>query len=254
MKNSMMYKELAIFYDSIYASKDYKKESIRIKALISKYKKSNGNSLLEVACGTGRHLQYLKKEFSCTAVDLNEGMLKIARKRVPEIKFKKGDMINFKLKRKFDIILCLFSSIGYVKTYKNLEKTLKNFSEHAKVGGVTIIEPWFTKAQYMVGAPHMTTYDGKDVKIARLSVSEAKNNVSIIDMYYLIAERNKRVKYFISREKLGMFEIKKTLRMMRSAGFDAKFLSRVSFDSKVPVSERGLFVGVKRPIKKLLIP
>ena len=234
-----MYKELARYYDLIYTWKDYKKETEKIKAIIRKYKRGNGNSLLEVACGTGKHLEYLRKDFSCTGLDLNNQMLKLARKRVSGIKFISGNMVTFKLDRKFDVITCLFSSIGYVKTYENLERTLKNFSKHLKLGGIVIIEPWFTNAEYKVGTPHMTVYQDKDIKIARANVSMAKNGVSILEMHYLIAEKGKDMKHFVSVEELGMFEISKTLQIMKTAGLDAKFVKGRAWD------RRGLLVGVK---------
>jgi ubiquinone/menaquinone biosynthesis C-methylase UbiE len=240
MKKLGMYEEPARYYDLIYSFKDYKKESERLKVIIRKYKRSKGNSLLEVACGTGKHLEYLKKDFSCTGLDLNEEMLRLARKRFHGIKFIRANMIDFQLDRNFDIITCLFSSIGYVKTYKNLEKTLKNFSKHLKVGGVVIIEPWFTKATYKLGSPHLKVYQDNDIKIVRAGVSNAKNGISISEMHYLVAERGKKVKYFVSTEELGMFETSKTLQLMKSAGFDTKFLKSISFDKR-----RGLFVGVK---------
>ncbi len=59
-----MYKGLAKYYDLIYNWKEYKKEEKKIKKLISKYKKSEGNDLLEAGCGTGRHLSFLKINFS----------------------------------------------------------------------------------------------------------------------------------------------------------------------------------------------
>ena len=110
MKKQVMYREYAKVYDLIYSGKDYKKEAKEIKDLIKKNKKSKGKNLLEVACGTGKHLEYLKKDFNCTGLDLNEGMVKIARKRLPKsVKLSKGNMINFNLNKEFDIVICLFS-------------------------------------------------------------------------------------------------------------------------------------------------
>lgn len=97
----------------------------RLKKLISRYKKSKGRDLLDVACGTGNHLKYLKNSFSCTGTDIDEEMLSIARKKVKGVVFKKADMTTLSLNKKFDVITCLFSSIGYVKTYANLRKRFK---------------------------------------------------------------------------------------------------------------------------------
>lgn len=240
MKNQILYKELGKYYDLIYSWKDYKKEAIQIKKLISKYKKSDGKELLEVACGTGNHLKYLQSSFSCIGVDINNGVLDIAKRNVKNVTFKKADMLTLNLKKKFDIILCLFSSIGYVKTYSNLRKTIHNFARHLKNGGVVVIEPWYTKATFKAGFPHMTTYKGKDTKIARLNVSKVKDNISIIDMHYLIAEKNKDVKHFVDRHKLGLFEINKTLKIMEEADLQTKFLK------KGLMKDRGIYVGIKK--------
>lgn len=124
-------------------------------------------------------------------------------------------MIHLDLEKTFDVIICLFSSIGYVKNYRNLDKTIENFSNHLKKGGVIIIEPWFTKSSYMTGLPTMTTYDGDDIKIARLCVSKKRGILSVMDMHYLIAEKDKTMKHFVERHELAMFEIDKMLNIMK---------------------------------------
>ena len=234
-----MYKEFADTYDLIYSFKDYKKEVKKIKKLIKKYKNTDGSELLDVACGTGEHLKNLKDSFICTGVDINEGILNVAKNKVKGATFKQADMINFDLNKQFDVILSLFSSIGYVKTYANLEKTIVNFANHLKQGGVVIIEPWFTKSTYWVGFPGMTTYDGDDIKIARLNTTKLENDLSVMEMHYLIVEKNKDVKYFVDKHELGLFDTDKTLEFMKKAGLKVEFLK----DGLM--KERGLYVGVK---------
>ena len=235
----IMYKELAKYYDLIYSWKDYKKETEKLNQLIKKYKNSDGNKLLDVACGTGNHLEYFKENFSCTGIDLNEEMIDIAKSNISDVTFNQADMIDFNLDDTFDVILCLFSSIGYVKTYENLEKTIGNFFNHLKSGGILIIEPWFTKSAYTVGLPSMTTYDGDDIKIARLNTTKVKNNLSVMEMHYLIVKKDKDVKHFVDRHELGFFEIDKFLEIMKNAGFKAEFLE----DGLM--QRRGLYIGKK---------
>jgi len=239
MKKQLLYKDSARYYDLIYSFKDYRKEALKIKKLIKRFKKSSGNELLEVACGTGKHLENLREDFKCVGVDINDSMLKIASQRLKDINFRKADMINMDLGKQFDVITCLFSSIGYVKTYENLHKTLENFARHLKTGGVVIIESWFTKKTYKVGTPHMTTYDVPDIKIARLNISSSEGNISVMDMHYLVAEKGKGVIHFSDRHELGMFEIDKTLVLMKKAGLDSKYLKDGLMKG------RGLLIGVK---------
>ena len=146
-----MYKDLAKYYDLLYSHLNYRKEAKLIEDLISKFKKSDGKDLLELGCGTGKHLKFIKNKFRCIGTDINLQMIEIAKKNVKGVKFQQADMTNLNLNRKFDVIISLFSSIGYVKTYENLEKTIKNISRHLKPGGFVIIEPWLTKAKFKIG-------------------------------------------------------------------------------------------------------
>lgn len=239
MKEQMLYRELAKYYDKIYHWKDYTIETTKIKELIKQHKTTSGNSLLEVGCGTGHHITHLQDTFQCTGVDLNEEILEVAREKLPNTEFIQANMITMDLGRRFDVITCLFSSIGYVKTYSNLKKTLENFSSHLHRGGVAIIEPWFTKDVYAVGRPSITVYEDDDLKIARVNVSEIDGDVSVMDMHYLIAERGKKIKHYIDRHELGLFEVDKTLEIMKGVGFNAEYLPDGLME------KRGLYIGKK---------
>ena len=76
--------------------------------------------------GTGHHLKYLRDRYSCTGVDISEELLDIAKKNVKGVAFERADMTKLKLGQKFDVITCLFSSIGYMKTYSKLRETPEN--------------------------------------------------------------------------------------------------------------------------------
>ena len=238
MKEQMLYRKLAKYYDKIYHWKDYTIETAKIKELIKQHKTTLGNKLLEVGCGTGHHIQHLQDTYQCTGIDINEEILEVAREKHPNTEFIQANMINFDLGRRFDVITCLFSAIGYVKTYANLEKTLNSFSNHLYSGGVAIIEPWFTKDVYSVGRPSITVFEDDDLKIARVTVSE-KDDISVMDMHYLIAERGKKVKHFVDRHELGLFEIDNTLEIMKGVGFDAMYLPDGLMEN------RGLYIGKK---------
>jgi ubiquinone/menaquinone biosynthesis C-methylase UbiE len=235
----IQYKTLAKYYDLVYHWKDYAKEVRMVRRIISRHKKFPGKELLDVGCGTGKHLSYLK-DFDRTGIDLNERMLNIARKNSPGARYVRANMTNFRLSNKFDVILCLFSAIGYARTYSNLERTVRNFSRHLKRGGVAIIEPWFTEETWHVGHMHFTTYDSNEIKVARLSYSGRKGNLSILNEHYLIAEQGKGIRHLQNLQYMGLFDLKRTLNMMKRAGMRAEFL-------KLGLSPgRGLLVGVKK--------
>ena len=58
-----MFSKTAQYYDIIYSFKDYQAETNRIVDIINREKRSIGNRLLDVACGTGLHMDYRSKHF-----------------------------------------------------------------------------------------------------------------------------------------------------------------------------------------------
>lgn len=235
----LQYGELAKYYDLIYDKKDYAKESRILLNLINRYKRSDGRSLLDVGCGTGKHIERLKGKFDCVGIDINEEMLEQARVKVKGVEFIRADMSDFDLGRKFDVVLCLFGAIGYVKTYSRLARTLQSFANHLKDGGVLIIEPWLTKAISRSGLVHLRTYDSPDLKIARVNITDVRGNISILDFRIIVAEKDGKVAYYRDVHRLGLFEQDKLLQLMREAGLESRHMKK----SLSP--GRGLYIGMR---------
>lgn len=233
-----MYKQFAKYYDSIYRWKDYKSESVKLRKLIKKYKSSRGREMLDAACGTGNHIQYLKKYFNITGVDLDRDMLRIASKKLSDIKFIRGDMRTFKLNKQFDVVVCLFSAIGHLKTYANLNKTIKNFSQHLKPGGVMIIEPFVNPEDYIDNYLSAYHVNETDLKLTRMTFSKRKGSMAMLNFHFLVGAKGK-IKYFFENMQLVMYENQKAISIMKNAGLKAKFL-KDGF-----MKNRGLYIGVK---------
>ena len=105
MSAGNFYKKLAKYYDKIYVEKDYAGEAKFMEWVVKKHQKGKGKKLIDIACGTGNHIQYLKNHYKVTGLDLNPEMLKLARKKVQDVKFIKGDMKKLALDEKFDVII-----------------------------------------------------------------------------------------------------------------------------------------------------
>ena len=206
ISENKIYNNLSAYYDKIYHLKDYKKESKAVHEIVKKHKKSKGNKLLELGCGTGKHLQYLSSYYDCMGTDLSEGILDEAKKKNKEIMFQKLDMVSFNLNQKYDIIISLFSSIGYVKTRSNLKKTIENISRHLEKGGICIIEGWFSKGEFRDKSVHLHTYEDENLKIARTCYSRKKGAVSELNFHFSIADRKRGIVTFSDKHELGLFE------------------------------------------------
>lgn len=239
-----MFSKSANYYDEIYTSmgKDYPKEANKAHRLIQKYLKSGGEALLDVACGTGHHAGLLNKYYQIEGLDLDPNILSVARKKYPKISFHKGDMINFRLDKKFDAIVCLFSSIGYVKTKSNLNKAIQTMTQHLLPGGVMLIEPWFSPDEWHIGRAFTLHVNQPDLKITRMSYSSRKGNVSVIEFQYLVGT-SRGIQHSVEHHQLGLFHKKDYLEAFRKAGLKV-ILDPTGLDG------RGLYIGMKSLVKK----
>jgi ubiquinone/menaquinone biosynthesis C-methylase UbiE len=86
--------------------------------------RTSGKTLLDVACGTGGHLTYLKHHYGSEGLDLDPNLLAIARERHPKLPFHHTDMVQFDLGHTFDAVVCLFSALGYVVTIDRLHSAI----------------------------------------------------------------------------------------------------------------------------------
>ncbi|HUI38753.1 MAG TPA: methyltransferase domain-containing protein, partial [Thermoplasmata archaeon] len=75
--------QLAKYYDPLNDWKDYRAESRRLIALARRWGRPQSTSWLDVACGTGRHLEFLRQRYATVGVDASPDMLRIARRRLP---------------------------------------------------------------------------------------------------------------------------------------------------------------------------
>ena len=179
-----MFTKTAKHYDAVYSDKDYEAESARLIALIRE-RVPTAKTLLDVACGTGKHLTHTSLEFDSVGLDLDEEMLVIAGERVPEIPLHVGDMTNFRLDRRFDVVVCLFSSIGYAKTVTRMERAIANMASHVQQNGILAVEPWITPESWLVGTAHSSTAETEDFVITRMMVAEPVERGRVVFEYLI---------------------------------------------------------------------
>jgi SAM-dependent methyltransferase len=203
--------------------------------LIERHKTSEGNTLLDVACGTGTHLSHLQDAFDTEGLDLDNDLLDIARQRLPDVAFHHADMVEFDLERRFDIVLCLFSAIGYVKTVPRLRQSISNMAHHLKPGGVLIIEPWMLPEFFNAKGLFAHFVDEDDLKITRITRSHTENGVSMLEFHYLIGTPE-GVEYFEEVHEMGLFSDAQYREAITDTGL------KVSKDFP-GLTNRGLYIG-----------
>jgi len=242
MKTEPYSKMAADIYDAGNIHKDYKTESSILKEIITKYKQSNSNELLDVGCGTGLHLPYLIDEYAVTGVDISEKQLEGARKRLPGVTFIRGDMRDFTLRHKFDVVSCLFSGIGYVYPYEQMEKAIVNMSDHLKPGGILIVEPWLQPGTFKPNQPTQTyvaNLPNTNIKMTVIiSDFRLNGNISSMKMHHIL-ENPGGTEEFTEEHSMALYKPQE----FRKA-FKVAELSMLLHD-KQGLDGRGLFIARK---------
>jgi SAM-dependent methyltransferase len=237
-----MFSESAELYDLVYSSfKDYRAESEKIAALIRRVA-PDAHSVLDVGCGTGSHAKILADEFGfeVDGLDLQEDLLEIARSKSPRGRFSVGDMTSFDLGRSYDVVLCLFSSIGYARTTEGVTASLRCFRDHLRPGGCVLVEPWFQPDQWRPGRLDAKTVTNGDVTVVRMSHADARGRLSVVTFDYLVGTVQ-GIQHRREIHELGLFTELEMLSCFEMAGLPAEFDS-------VGLMGRGLYVaGHARP-------
>jgi ubiquinone/menaquinone biosynthesis C-methylase UbiE len=229
-----MFTESAAFYDLLYGFLDYEEAVRRIDAILAR-EAPTAETLLDVGCGTGRHLELLRERYRVEGLDINPVMLESARDRCPGVQLHEADMADFSLEQRFDVITCLFSAIAYVRTEERMRAATLAMRRHLNPGGVLLVEPWFTPEAYWTGTITANQVDEEDLKIAWMYTSEREGSLSVLDMHYLIG-RPTGIECVRERQELGLFTEEQHLDAFRAAGLDARFEPEGLFG-------RGLYVA-----------
>lgn len=231
-----MYSSSARYYDAIYSWKNYEEESMKLDAIIQS-KNADTKTLLDVACGTGHHLEHLSKRYSCEGIDISPEMLEVARGRLPRVTFNEASMFDFDLGKQFDAVVSLFSSIGYARSVEQLDDAVKNMANHLASNGVLVIEPWFGPDEWNVGHLHSIFVDESELKIARMNISERREDIAVMHMHHLVGGPE-GIEYFVEDHEMTLFTHDQYLGAFAKAGLEA------SHDPE-GLMGRGLYIGIR---------
>ena len=128
------------YYHILYQNRDHK-EAMNFIDNITKYLNLKKDSkVLDLACGIGRHATYIQKiGFDVIGTDRSQNNIKKAKvSENDKLSFIQMEMID-NTNYKYDIVLNLFTSFGYVDHDYNL-KTIKNIERQLKDDGGLIID------------------------------------------------------------------------------------------------------------------
>lgn len=136
-----------------YFSEDYLKlyshdESVssrEVSAVIRMLQLEDGQRILDLACGFGRHsVPLAQKGFNVTGYDLSEGFLRKAREIADSLMvaldLQQGDMRDIPYNEEFDAVINMFTAFGFFNREEEDLKVLKGVYKALRPGGQFLMD------------------------------------------------------------------------------------------------------------------
>ena len=129
------------YYHILYKNRDYKEAEVFIKNLVKYLNLDKEDSILDLACGKGRHSVFLNSlGFHVTGLDLSENSIKDAKKKeTSSLHFNVHDMRNL-YNTQFEVVLNLFTSFGYFEKDLDNFKVIQTIKSSLKQKGIGVID------------------------------------------------------------------------------------------------------------------
>lgn len=137
------------YYHILYKDRDYEEAQLFMKHLTNYLNLPEQGTILDLACGKGRHAIYLNKlGYTVTGVDLSENSINHAKQFENDtLKFDVHDMC-VPYHKQFDAVFNLFTSFGYFEHENNNLKTLKTIQQNLNELGFGVID--FMNVDYII--------------------------------------------------------------------------------------------------------
>lgn len=129
------------YYHILYKDRNHREAALFMNALTNYLNLKKGDTILDLACGRGRHAKYLYKQgFNVTGIDLSEESIEYAKQyEKPRLHFEVHDMC-LPYPQKFDAVFNLFTSFGYFENEIDNLRTIRAIDAELKPNAFGVID------------------------------------------------------------------------------------------------------------------
>lgn len=244
-----IYKEFASLYDELMNDFDYEMWFNYIEDIFKKYEK-DPKYILEMACGTGNlSIHLAEKGYKLTCFDLSEEMLSEAYEKLNKyknVKLLNGNMIDFKISRKFQAVVSICDSINYITDRDDLKTTFLNVYNHLEDGGIFIFDiNSFYKLSEVIGN-NTFVEDRDEVFYTWQNYYNDEENTCEFYLSFFINEDEDRYIRFDEEHKERAYTTDEVIELLNLAGFKSvDYFEAFTTESVNPLTERINFVACK---------
>jgi SAM-dependent methyltransferase len=199
------------YYHILYKNRNEEEAQVFMDNITNYLNMPENGSILDLACGKGRHSIYLNKlGYQVTGVDLSVNSIAIANESSNEsLQFKTHDMRE-PMNETYDAVFNLFTSFGYFDTYEDNIKTLKAIKDSINEYGFGVID--FFNSDFII--ENLVAEETKEIEGITFKIKRFVENKKIIKEIRF--EDNGETYNFT--EKVSAFTLTDFEAMMEEAG------------------------------------
>lgn len=128
-------------YLRIYQHRDESEAEQAIELIAAHVRGREIQSVLDLACGAGRHSKALCERWWTVGLDLSAALLRVARREAPDAPYVRADMREFPFAAEsFDLVVNLFTSFGYFEDDREHARVLACVRAAMRPGGTLVID------------------------------------------------------------------------------------------------------------------
>lgn len=203
-------------YLKVYRHRDESEAERLVNLIANNIILAPNSPVLDMACGAGRHaIVFAKMGFNVNAVDLSERLISEAKKEAlvngVKIDFVLSDILEYNPAKHFDLVVNLFTSIGYFEGDEENYAVIKKAYSLVKQEGYFVLD-YFNKDFLLKNIIPTTVFSEDGIRIIQNRSVEGTRIVKKINI-----EKNGLIEEFL--ESVRLYSKDEILRFISNSGF-----------------------------------
>ncbi|MEO0141243.1 MAG: class I SAM-dependent methyltransferase [candidate division WOR-3 bacterium] len=131
---------IAPYYDRLMSKVDYGAWCDYITELFG-FAQREILDILDLACGTGNLTrELLARGYRVMGLDASGDMLRVAKEKLPDVRFFKGDFLDWGIEEDFDAVTCVYDSLNNILMDEEMMKAFAETLRHLRPGGIFVFD------------------------------------------------------------------------------------------------------------------
>jgi SAM-dependent methyltransferase len=202
-----------LFAPTIFTEKRQSDARIEIDNVVSLLDIEPGEQILDLCCGVGRHsLELAHRGFNVVGVDRTATYIEKARQNAKRsdlnVEFVMAGMEEFCEPNRFDVVINMFGSFGYLESPEDDRMVAKNMHASLRPGGRFLIE---TKGREIAARDFQKRSWDEHGDMLVLAERKPVENWGRIETRYIVIKGKQRFEYIVSLRSFSSTELSSLL-------------------------------------------